>query len=181
MLIGLLLVLAALVPLALFYATRFKTGRPSMQWPLLAPIVKLEYKPDPPRLEGLWEGRRVSVREKDGKVAIVAGVNPASRLRVEIGPKDEVARRAGVVIPDPVDTGDREFEERLLARVSDKRAGQALLDSALLQRLKGAPVVDILGSGPALQWTLPELRDPDTLENCLDILDVIATEMERHA
>ena len=102
-----------------------------------------------------------------------------SRLRVEVGPKDEVTARAGMVVPDPVTTGDLSFEERLLARCSDKNAGQQLFDPVLRQRLMAQPQVDILGQGAMVQWVVPVVKYPDPAEDLLDTLTVIAEEMER--
>jgi hypothetical protein len=98
---------------------------------------------------------------------------------VEIGPKDEVTARAGMLVPDPVATGDNAFDERLLVRCSDKSAGLQLLDPVLRQRLMTQSVVDILGQGAMVQWLVPAVKHPDPMEDLLDILTVIAEEMER--
>jgi hypothetical protein len=82
-------------------------------------------------------------------------------------------------VPDPVATSDPSFDERLLARCSDKALGPAVFDAVLRQRLLSHPHVDIVGMGDNVKWLVPSANDPDQLEGMLEILGVLATEMER--
>ncbi|MCX5795124.1 MAG: hypothetical protein NTY77_06495 [Elusimicrobia bacterium] len=172
------LVLVAL-PMGLFYLREYKTSTPRLQWPVLAPILKLEYLPDPPRMQGTRNGRKVTVDIYKTGVRVATVLARPSRLRIEIGPKDVVTARSGMLVPDPVVTGDHAFEERFLARCSDKDAGLQLFDPVLRQRLLAQSDVDILGQGAMVQWVVPAVKQPDPAEDLLDILIVIAEEMER--
>ena len=179
MLFVLLAVVLVAIPMGIYYWREHKLSTPGLQWPVLAPILKLDYTPNPPRLYGTRNGRQVTidVHQRGARVATILA--RPSRLRVEVGPKDEVTARAGMVVPDPVVTGDLAFEERLLARCSDKNAGQQLFDPVLRQRLMAQPQVDILGQGAMVQWVVPVVKYPDPAEDLLDPLTVIAEEMER--
>ncbi|MBI4376818.1 MAG: hypothetical protein HY549_10270 [Elusimicrobia bacterium] len=176
-----LVILIALGPIAYFYWRQYKVNTPSLQWPALAEVLKMDYAAKPPRISGQWNGRAVRIELKDSSVLVSALVSRPSRLRIEIGPKEQVAARAGVVVPDPVPTHDPDFDGRYLARCNDRAVGQRLVDPVLRQRLLEQPVVDILGEGQAARWRLPEAKDPDQLEPVLDIVTIIADEMERYA
>lgn len=184
MLTTLMIVAFLLVPavvMGIYFARSFKTGTPSLQFPVLAPLINLQYRPDPPRMAGEWHGTGILFEAlKAGGVRATAALSRPSRLRVEIGPRELVMRRAGVIVPDPVPTGDAAFEERFLARCSDKSAGPAIVDSAMRQRLLAQRDVEILGEGDAVHWLLPELRDPDTAETVMDILHGVAAVMENY-
>jgi hypothetical protein len=179
MLFVLLAIVLVAIPMGIYYWREHKLSTPSLQWPVLASILKLDYTPDPPRLHGSRNGRQVTIDVHKGGVRVATILARPSRLRIEIGPKDEVTARAGMVVPDPVGTGDHAFDERLLARCSDKNAGLQLLDPVLRQRLMAQPQVDILGQGAMVQWVVPVIKHPDPAEDLLDILTVVAEEMER--
>jgi len=168
------------LPLGLFYVREYKMSTPRLQWPVLASILKLAYEPTPPRMLGTRNGRNVTIDIYKTGARVATILNRPSRVRIEIGPKDEVTARAGMVVPDPVVTSDSDFDERLLARCSDKAAGLALLDPVLRQRLMAQPIVEILGQGTMVQWLLPGVKQPDPTEDVLDILTVLAEEMERY-
>lgn len=171
---------AGLTPLALFLWRRFSITTPSLQFPILAPILDMEYQSDPPRLSGDWDGRQtviVALPEKQGVRINLALLQP-SKLRVEIGPKELVEKRSGIVVPDPVHTGDPEFEGRFLARVNDKEAGLGLIDPVLRQRLLELPHADILGQAGQVSCLIPELVAPETAEQALEVLTAIAGGME---
>ena len=36
------------VPMGIYYWREYKISTPRIQWPVLAPLLKLEYLPDPP-------------------------------------------------------------------------------------------------------------------------------------
>lgn len=174
-----LIALAALIPVGLYFWREHKLSTPSLQWPALAGILGLRYEADPPRLTGKWNGRAVAVTAPaGGGVTVTAGLNAATALRVECGPKDLVTKRAGLVLPDPVEPIDKDFRDRLLARCSDKGAGPTVFDSALQQRLAGLPAVDFVGKDEAVTWTLPALKDPDSAEAVLGALCAVADGLE---
>ena len=167
------------VPMGIYYWREYKISTPRIQWPVLAPLLKLEYLPDPPRMQGTRNGRQVTVDIYKTGVRVATVLARPSRLRIEVGPKDDVTARSGMLVPDPVATGDSSFDERLLARCSDKNAGLQLLDPVLRQRLMAQSSVDILGQGAMIHWLVPAAKQPDPMEDILDILTVIAEEMER--
>lgn len=173
-------ILLVLLPFVLYFWTRLRVSTPKLQWGLVAGPLRLRFEDNPPRILGDWEGRHVAVQEHGTAVLVTMGLSQPSRLRVEVGPREEVAKRAGMIVPDPVHTGDQAFDQRLLARCSDRAAGQAVFDPAMRQNLMTLPVVDALGAGDKVQWRLPELQDPDTLERVLQVMTAVANEMERY-
>ncbi|MBI3553218.1 MAG: hypothetical protein HY077_12050 [Elusimicrobia bacterium] len=174
--LGVLLLL--LVPFVIYMVQHQQANNPSLRWPKLAQMLGLQYQKDPPRIAGQWHGRAVAVDLQGEGARISCGLLKPSRLRVEVGPKDLVTKRSGVVVPDPVATGDSAFDERLLARVSDKAAGAKMMDPMLRQRLLALKNVDVVGQGGAVQWTMPAVTDPDELEEILKLMGEIASEME---
>jgi len=173
-----LLALLGLVPFALYFWREHKVSTPSLQWPALAKILALTYEDAPPRMSGSWSGRRVAVQTEGGAVTATAWLGAATRLRVECGPKELVTRRAGLVLPDPLEASDPEFRERLLARCSEKTAGPTVFDAALQQRLARLPHVDFVGQDTRVTWTVPALKDPDSAEALLGALCAVADGLE---
>lgn len=174
-----LLLLGIVLPIAYYFYREMHASTPSLRWPKIAPMVKLAYSADPPRMSGQWNGKDVDVSLGGDGAVVAAKLARPSRLRVEIGPKDVVAKRAGMIVPDAIPTGDFEFDEKFLARCSDKNAGLAMFDPVLRQRVMAQPHVDVIGHGDAVRWSVPSANDPDLLEGMMDVLSVIATEMER--
>ena len=175
-LIGILIVV---LPFVLYFWTQLKVSTPSLQWPAIAGPLKLQFADNPARILGDWEGRHMTVEIQGTGVLVSMRLSQPSRLRIEVGPKEEVAKRAGMVVPDPVATGDSAFDLRLLARCSDRAAGQEIFEAALRQNLMAQPIVDVLGAGDKVQWRLPTLRNCETLERLLQVMTILATEMER--
>lgn len=175
---ALILVLLAAVPFGLFFWREHRMATPALQWPILAGVLRLQYEAAPPRLSGSWNGRRVAVQTEDGKVTLTAWLSAATRLRVECGPKELVTKRAGIVLPDPFEAGDRAFRERLLARCSDKAAGPTVFDAAMQQRLAHLPDVDFVGQDTRVVWTVPALKTPDSAEALLGALCAVADGLE---
>lgn len=170
------------IPIGLYYFRQYKIATPKLQWPVLAPLLNLAYQANPPRMSGQWDGRDAKIEthgEEAASVKISIFLSKQSRLRVEIGPKDEVAQRAGLVVPDKVATGDEAFEAKYAARCNNKATGLEILDPAMRQRIMEQPHVDILAEGNTVRWIVPQAKEPDTLEIMLGILTVIAAEMER--
>lgn len=180
MLILLVGLLCAVGPAAYYFMREKRLKTPAVHWPRLAPILRLDYKPDPPRMTGKWNGRHVEVKQDGRLVKITAFIPRPSRLRVEVGPKEEVARRAGVLVPDPVATGDQAFDGRLLARCSDKAAGARLFDSPMRRRILEQETIEILGQGDRVAWSVPFAYNPDVLEPIFEVVTLIAEEMEAH-
>jgi hypothetical protein len=176
--IRILLALAALLPIALYFWRERALSTPSLQWPTLAKILGLQYEANPPRMSGKWNGRAVAVESGAAGATLTAWLSAPTRLRVECGPRELVAQRAGIVLPDPVEPIDKDFRGRLLARCSDKGAGPTVFDAALQQRLAGLPHVDFVGSETRVVWSAPALRDPDGAEAILGALCAVADGLE---
>jgi hypothetical protein len=179
MLASLLILLGIVLPVAIYFYTQMQNTTPSLRWPKVAPMVKLTYAADPPRMSGQWNGKDVVVSLENGQAVVTATLSKPSRLRVEIGPKDLVTKRAGMVLPDAVVTGDEAFDEKFVARCSDKNEGPAIVDPVLRQRILAQPQADVVGQGQTVRWTGVDANDPDLLEGALDVVSVIAAEMER--
>lgn len=179
MLATLLFILCCAGPLAFHLWRKHQRETPSLQWPRLAPVLQMSYEAAPPRLAGERHGKRITIDPVKGGYRVAAKLDRPTKLRLEIGDKAAVAQRAGMVVPDPVKLADPAWNERLLARCSDPLAGEMILDPVLRQRLLAQPLVEILGKGQLVQATIQEAHDPDALEEVLDIVSVIAVELER--
>jgi hypothetical protein len=175
-----LLVLAfGVVPVGLYFWKEHKTSTPKLQWPVLGKILNLQFSDLPPRLSCSWNGRELGFEAlAAGGVRATAKLNAATRLRVECGEKALVTKRAGMVVPDPVEPILPEFRDRLLARCSDKAAGPVVFDEAMQHRLAGMPEVDFVGQGAAVSWTFSALKDPDTAEAVMGALCAVADALE---
>jgi hypothetical protein len=176
--IVLLAVLGAMVPLAIYLLREHKMSTPSLQWPVLAKILGLQYEASPPRMSGKWNGRQIAVEPVDGGVTVTAWLSAATGLRVECGPASLVTKRAGIVLQDPVEPLDRAFRDKLLARCSVKAAGPTVFDAALQKRLAALPHVDFIGEDTRVVWSAPHLKDPDSAEALLGALCAVADGLE---
>ena len=173
-------ILLGLIPIVVYLAKSAKAATPSLQWPGLSTILKFQYQAQPsPRMLGDWEGRHVAVELHNGQVLVTMQLAQPSRLRVEVGAKADMEARAGMVIPDRLQTGDAAFDGRLMIRCSDRQAGASIFEPTLRQRIMDQRVVAAVGVGDKVQWLLPSLQDPDTLEKVLEVMTALAAEMER--
>ena len=169
-----------LLPFIVYVMRQVKVNTPSLQWPALGRVLNLQFSDKPPRLLGDWESRHVGVEQHADGALVTMQLNQASRLRVEVGDREVVTQRSGMVVPDPVQTGDLTFERRFLARCSEKNAGLTIFEPALRQILLEQEIVDVLGVGDKVQWRLPSLTEPAMLEHVLQVMAAIAAEMERY-
>lgn len=176
--IGIVLVLIVVLPVAFYFWHEHKISTPALQWPFLAKLLNMTYEAAPPRLSGEWAGRRVAFETAPGGVTATAWLQTATRLRVECGPTALVTKRAGIIVPDRVEPIDKDFREKLLARCSDKAAGPVVFDVTLQQRLAALPAVDFVGSDTRVVWSLPSLRDIDSAEALLGALCAVADGVE---
>ena len=172
--------LLAMLPVIVYFARQVKMSTPKLQWPTLAEVLNLKFTDGPPRLLGDWEGRHVAVDLHGEGVLVTMQLIRPSRLRVEVGPREVVTQRSGMIVPDPVATGDSRFEERLLARCSEREAGLTIFEPAMRQIIMDQEIVDALGVGDKVQWRLPELKQPHVLEGVLQVMTAVAAEMERY-
>jgi hypothetical protein len=173
-----LALLGASIPFALYFWVEHKTGTPSLQWPALAKALSLQYFSAPPRMSGNWNGRRVAVESGPAGVALTAWLSAETSLRVECGPTELVAKRSGLLVPDPIEALDPAFRARLLARCSVKNAGPAVFDAELQKLLASLPHVDFVGEDTRVVWNVPALKDPDSAEALLGALCAVADGLE---
>jgi len=176
--IGIVLVLIVVLPIALYFWHEHKISTPSLQWPFLSKLLNMSYEAAPPRLSGEWAGRRVAIETTPSGVTATAWLQTATRLRVECGPTALVAKRSGIIVPDPVEPIDKVFRDKLLARCSDKAAGPVVFDVTLQQRLARMPFVDFIGEDTRVVWSLPALKDIDSAEALLGALCAVADGVE---
>ena len=176
--ITIVLVLIAAAPFALYFWHEHKVSTPSLQWPVLAKLLNMTCEDDPPRMHGNWNGRRVAFEATPAGATVTVWLNAATRLRVECGPIERVTRRAGIVLPDPVEPLDKTFRDKLRARCSEKAAGPTVFDVALQQRLAALPAVDFIGQGAKVTWTVPAVKDIDSVEALLGALCAVADGLE---
>jgi hypothetical protein len=178
-----MMLLVALVfgvgPIAYYFWRDTQMRTPSRRWPKLSGPLGLAYEANPPRMSGNWNGRRTAVEAAPGGATLTVWLPRPTRLRVECGLKDAVARRAGVVVPDPVEPLDPAFRDRLLARCSEKAAGPVIFDAALQQRLAALPDVDLIGAESRVVWTVPLVADIDRVEATLAALCAVADGLEQ--
>jgi hypothetical protein len=172
------IILIALVPLYLFFSYQMKRSSPTEQWPVLAPDLKLVYETDPSRMTGAWGARRVQINTLSNNVTLTMWLNTPSRLRVDCGPKDEMAKRPALIAPYPVAALEPEFD-KWLARCSDQAAAPAVFDSALQGRLAFMPEVDFVGNESSVIWTVPRLKELTQAQAILHALNAVAETLER--
>lgn len=173
---------SVLLAILLYFMRKEKKHNPQLAWPLLAPRLKLQYQENPPRMVGKWNGRNVAVDVyHDSTVRIATMLAKPSRLRIEIASIAKIQERAGAVISDALASGDSVFDSKYLARCSDRNAGPKILDEVLRKMLMNVPHVDVIGQAGMVQWVIPEAKDVDTMETILDVLTMIAVEMERYS
>jgi hypothetical protein len=170
--------LVALIPAILYFWREHKMNTPALQWPVLARILGLQYEPKPPRMSGVWNGRRVAAESGPAGATATAWLSAATSLRVECGSRMEMTQRAWIVIPDPVEPRDPAFRDKLLARCSVKAAGLIVFDATLQKRLAALPHVDFVGEGTRVVWKVPSLKTPDETEALLAALCAVADGLE---
>jgi hypothetical protein len=162
-----------------FYFWRDKEMRtPSSRWRKLAGPLGLQFAANPPRLLGEWNGRPAAVETGPGGAVVSVGLLRPTRLRVECGLKEVVERRAGVLVPDPVEPVDGAFRDRLRARCSEKAAGPVVFDAALQKRLAAMPEIDFVGAEARVAWSVPLVADLERAEAILAALCAVADALE---
>lgn len=123
----LVVVLVALIPIGLYFWREHKLSTPSLQWPVLAKILSLQYEANPPRMSGLYEGRRVAVEAAPGGAAeLLAGEAAADRWVLEPGSGRAREYVAGAAGRAPVLSPARLKALARLARALDAWRGGAV-------------------------------------------------------
>jgi hypothetical protein len=92
---------------------------------------------------------------------------------LEIGPRDEVEKAAGIVVPDRVSFADPKFECNYLVRATPSEIGQEI-DVALRQKLLALDRVSILATTKGIQISLPTPTEPSQLRDVMDVAVSVA-------
>ena len=174
----LLILLACAVPFVWYFWREHKLNTPSLQWPSMKTVLGLAYEPNPPRLGGSWNGRKIAFEAFEGGATVTAWLNAETRLRVECGPTELVTKRAGMLVPDAVEPVETAFRDKLLARCSDKPAGALVFDSTMQQRLANLAAVDFVGEQFRVVWKVPVVSDLNQTEALLGALCAVADGLE---
>lgn len=159
-----------------FWAWReSRLKNPAARWPELAPQLDMQFLPNPSRLEGQYKGRAFRVlAEADGSTTVLTGLRGRTGLRVEIGPRAEVEKASGMIVPDRIETGDSAFEKRWLVRGQPRELGEAAADPSLRQRLMSLPDIHVLALPDRVTLRVPYPSDASEIRNYLDIAVSVA-------
>jgi len=166
------------IPMAIYFWRESRQKNPAARWPRLAETMRLQYRPNPPRIGGVWKDRKMVLTAVENAGVLVTPLNAKSPVRLEIGPKDAVEKAAGLIVPDRVVLNDLPFERRFLARATPAELGEAVVDSAMRQKLLHMPDIFILAEGAQVQVRTSLPFEPSELRECLDIAGSVAEAVE---
>lgn len=152
---------------------------PSVLWAGLAGNLGLAYAKDPHTLKGAWKGREVSLIIENGRPVASARYSSGSRVRLEIGRREQLEREAGMVVPDRVEfVEDRAFSEAMLVRASSEDFGRLLVDPSLRRRLLSLDGAHLLASGGRVDLSVAQLRREEQFREVFDIAVSVADAAE---
>ncbi|HVE13307.1 MAG TPA: hypothetical protein VNI01_07935 [Elusimicrobiota bacterium] len=166
------------VPIAVYFWRESRYQNPAVRWKQLAPVLELSYEADPPRVSGSWKGRELVVAaQEDGTAVLSLPLRAGRAVRVEIGPRADVEKDAGIIVPDRVrfpGLADAAFENRFMVRATPVELGETATDAAFRQRLMAMPDVRILAGGDRLDMVFPLPTEARTLRDWMDIAASLA-------
>lgn len=168
------------IPVALYIWREKQYHNPASRWPALAKMLEFQYASDPPRLAGEWKGRRVEIQAHGETAYLVMELDNKGPVRVEIGPKAEVERAAGIVVPDRVAFLDRQpaFDDNFIARATPIEIGQDL-DFSLRQKIASLGDVYLLAQGGRLQMRVPIFAEASPVRESMDVCVSLADAIDR--
>lgn len=172
----LIILIGISIPIAVYFWRESRHNNPAARWPQLAEMVEFQYAPAPPRMGGNWKGRQVTVTAVgEGQEAVVSTpLQCRSQIRFEIGPRQEVERAAGMVVPDRVSFNDRHFEDRYCVRSTPGQLGELAVDPAMRQRLLQLPDLRVLGLSNKLDVRVPNPTEASDLRAFCDVAAALA-------
>ena len=145
-------------------------NNPAKRWPKLAPELELKFETPPPKLAGRWKNREASLVAQESTAVAVVPLKAAAGLRLEIGPKAEVEKAAGMVVPDRLTFDeDRAFSEVFAVRSTPKEAGQRAIDPMARQKALAIKGFRLLATSTELRVTAELPREADAVRDLLDL------------
>jgi hypothetical protein len=165
------------IPVGVYFWRESRYQNPAVRWKQLAPILELEYEPSPPRLSGSWKARELVVcAQQDGTAILSLPLSCPQAIRLELGPRADVERDAGMIVPDRVRFGpaDAAFERRFMVRATPLELGETATDAAMRQRLLGMKDVRILAVSNRLDMVFPLPTEARELRDWMDVAASIA-------
>lgn len=156
-------------------------NEPSKRWPKLAERLGLKFEGPPPRITGPWKSRQVAVQVQDGKAVVSFPVRRPEGFRMEIGPRAEVEKAAGIVVPDRLEFTEPSalaFNQRFMVRCKPADPGRAALDHILRQRLLALKDFGILAEKGRFNVALPLDSDSTALREVFDLVSSILDAVE---
>ena len=167
------------IPIAIYLWRDIRYRNPAIRWRQLAPLLGFDFENNPPRIGGKWKGRQMVVcaQPNEPTAVLTVPLNCPHSVRLEIGPRADVERDAGIVVPDRVvfhGTENLAFEKRFLVRSTPLELGQTATDMALRQRLLGMKDVRILAVSNRLDMVFPIPTEVSELRDWLDVAESLA-------
>lgn len=168
------------IPVALYLWRDKQYHNPASRWPQLAKMLEFQYAADPPSLEGEWKGRRLQIQAHGESAYLLAELENKGPVRVEIGPKAEVEKAAGIVVPDRVTFAQRQpaFDDNFTARATPLELGYDI-DYALRQKIAGIGDVYLLAQGGRLQMRVPVFTEAAPVREAMDVCVSLADAIDR--
>ncbi|MBI5622971.1 MAG: hypothetical protein HY924_04245 [Elusimicrobia bacterium] len=155
-----------------YYAWQTLQGQPSKRWPKLAERLGLKYEGPPPRLTGPWKNRQVTIQLDGERASASFPVRKPEGLRLEIGPREEVEKAAGIVVPDRVDFNDPSslaFNQRYMVRCKPQALAASVLDPVMRQRIMAIEGFHVLAEAGRLTVPVDPGADSDGIQVVLDL------------
>ena len=166
------------VPLGVYFWRESRYRNPASRWPRLAELMGLQYQPNPPRIMGSRKDRGMTltaVQEGENLAAILTTpLTPKHHLRVEVGPREQIEKASGLVVPDRVTFDDSEFESRFLVRATPPELGVAAFDHSMRRKLLGMPDLWALAQGKQLEIRVIVPTEASEIREYMDVASSIA-------
>ncbi|HAH07765.1 MAG TPA: hypothetical protein DCM05_14790 [Elusimicrobia bacterium] len=175
----LLLILVGLaLPIGIYLWHDRSHNNPGSRWPSLAKMLEFAYTDDPPRLSGVLKERQVDLFAADGGAVMTLTMRVAGAFRVEIGPREEVEKASGMIVPDKVEIRDSALGEKFMARATPAAAGEAV-DLNVLRKLLQFPGAWVLVVPGRAELRLPSPpNEAAQVREAADILVSLAEALE---
>ncbi len=174
----LIIAAAIILPLGVYFWRESRHRNPASRWPQLADQVELSYAADPPRISGAWKGRQMTLSAGPGAALLSVPLKAKAALRVEIGPRAEVEKAAGMVVPDRIQLNDSNFEQRYMLRSTPPEIGEAAVDPSMRQRILQLPDLRVLAQATRLEMRMPVPTESSELRTYFDIAASLADSID---